>query len=82
MDYLREVLDHMKELELKVVACENLCKQTMLGGAGGNPSGSPAPSWRVNPEAIERCVQDVVRLARNLSTDESRYFRAVSKDLV
>ncbi len=77
---MREVLDHMKDLELKVLACENLCKQTMLGGAaGGNPSGSPAPSWRVNPEAVDRCVQDVVRLARNLSTDESRYFRAVSR---
>lgn len=79
MDDLKEVLKHMRELELKVEACETLCQQTMRGGLSGeNPGGSPVPSWRVNPEAVEKCVADVVRLARNLSTDESRYFRAVS----
>ena len=67
----------MKELELKVVACENLCKQTMAGATGGG-TGSPAPSWRLNPEAVERCVQNVIRLAKDLSTDESRFFKAVS----
>ena len=47
------------------------------------PMSSPAPaksneSFRgVNPAAVERCVQDVVRLAKDMSTDESRYFRAV-----
>ena len=34
--------------------------------------------WRVNPEAVERCVADVVKIAKDLESDESRYFRAVS----
>jgi len=34
--------------------------------------------WRVNPDDVERCVWDVVRVAKELHSDESRYFRAVS----
>ena len=42
------------------------------GSAGG------VQQWRVNPEAVQRCVADVVKIARELDSDESRYFRAVS----
>ena len=34
--------------------------------------------WKVNPDDVERCVWDVVRVAKDLNSDESRYFRAVS----
>ena len=48
-------------------------------GSTGSLGRSSLSSTRgVNPAAVERCVQDVVRLAKDLSTDESRYFRAVS----
>ena len=43
------------------------------GASGG------VQQWRVNPQAVERCVADVVRIAKELDSDESRYFRAVSK---
>ena len=31
----------------------------------------------MNTEAVERCVGDVVRIAKELNSDESRYFQAV-----
>jgi len=34
--------------------------------------------WKVNPADVEKCVWDVVRVAKDLNSDESRYFRAVS----
>ena len=34
--------------------------------------------WRVNSQAVERCVADVVKIAKELNSDESRYFQAVS----
>ena len=104
MNDLREVIEHMRNIEQKVAAAETLCKQTLLnfaqpvpappprpgqssgqtgstGGAGGSSgltrSASLSSTRGVNPAAVERCVQDVVRLARDLNTDESRYFRAV-----
>ena len=50
------------------------------GSSGGLTRSASLSSTRgVNPAAVERCVQDVVRLARDLNTDESRYFRAVSE---
>ena len=49
------------------------------GSSGGAARSSLSSSRGVNPSVVERCVQDVVRLARDLNTDESRYFRAVSK---
>ena len=33
--------------------------------------------WKVNPDDVERCVWDVVRVAKDLNSNESRYFRAV-----
>ena len=44
------------------------------------PQGSSAGvrQWRVNPQAVERCVADVVKIAKELDSDESRYFQAVS----
>lgn len=49
------------------------------GQTGSAAAAKPDGSARgVNPTAVERCVQDVVRLAKDLSTDQSRYFRAVS----
>ena len=33
---------------------------------------------KLNPASVERCVQDVVGVAKALATDESRFFRAVS----
>ena len=55
--------------------------QTSSTGSGGGlvRSASLSSTRGVNPTAVERCVQDVVRLARDLNTDESRYFRAVSE---
>ena len=41
-------------------------------------SGAGVHQWRVNPQAVERCVADVVKIAKELNSDESRYFRAVS----
>jgi len=61
----------MADLETRVVACETLCRQTL-------ESNGSTHSVRVNPEAVERCVNNVVRLSRTLTTDESRYFQAVS----
>ena len=50
------------------------------GSSGGLARSASLLSTRgVNPAAVERCVQDVVRMARDFSTDESRYFRAVSE---
>ena len=51
------------------------------GQTGSTTSPSPAKSngscRGVNPAAVERCVQGVVKLAKDMNTDESRYFRAV-----
>ena len=64
---------------------QNTGQVSSTSGGGGSSSGGLARSVSlsstrgVNPAAIERCVQDVVRLARDFSTDESRYFRAVSE---
>ena len=35
--------------------------------------------WRVNSQAVERCVADVVKISKELNSDESRYFQAVSR---
>ena len=42
-------------------------------------SSAGVQQWRINPQAVERCVADVVKIAKELNSDESRYFRAVSK---
>lgn len=76
----------MKNLEVKVKNAEELCRRTLDQSRPGlaappgvkNVTGSPTPSWKVNPDAVEKCVYDVVRIAKELSTDESRYFKAVS----
>lgn len=70
VDDLREVLQYMRNLEAKIAAAERLCQQTLEG------SGSSTQLWKVNPLLVERCVQDVVRIARELNSDESRYFSA------
>jgi hypothetical protein len=67
---LREVLDYMNNMENKIKAADSLCKQMLQG------SGAGVHQWRVNPQAVERCVADVVKIARELNSDESRYFRA------
>jgi hypothetical protein len=67
---LREVLGYMDSMETKIRAARTLCEQTMQGSQGG------VRQWRVNSEAVERCVEDVVKIARELNSDESRYFQA------
>jgi hypothetical protein len=67
---LREVLGYMESMESKIRAARSLCDQTMQGSSGG------VRQWRVNAQAVERCVADVVKIARELNSDESRYFQA------
>ena len=70
----------MKALQMKVVAAENLCKRTLVNSMQPTGTGqvSSASSSNINPAAVEKCVQDMVMIAKELNTDESRYFKAVS----
>ena len=34
--------------------------------------------WRVNSQAVEKCVNDVVKIAKELDSGDSRFFQAVS----
>lgn len=80
---LREVVEHMRLLEERVKTAENLCQQTLLNcqtaeSASDDTAPQALPVVHINPEAVSKCANDVVMLARALITDESRYFLAVS----
>lgn len=86
---LREVVAHMGRLDDRVKAAELLCQQTLEScripeaareGVDTAAAVTDDPSMnRVNPDAVDKCVTDVVRLARTMNTDESAYFLAVSE---
>ena len=68
------MVQHLRSLDDRVQAAETLCRET-LGLAGQSGRGNKS---LVNPEAVKKCVDNVVILSRAMTTDESRYFRAVS----
>ena len=57
-------------------AAEDLCKQTLRNSRAGHTG--PSSTIHVNPDAVQKCVGDVINLARSLTNDESRYSKAVS----
>lgn len=71
---LRDVVQHMRVLEQRVEGAEVLCQQT-LANCEGVRAGETV---HVNAEAVQRCTNDVARLARSMITEESTYFVAVS----
>ena len=81
----------MGQLDERVRAAESLCQQTlercrMPEAARGDADAAAAAVMeepnlnRVNPDAVDKCVTGVVRLARTMNTDESAYFLAVSTE--
>ena len=83
VDDLREVMSHMKVLEDRVAAVEDLCRNTIQVSCqlsvclSVNPAPHPQQSSEVvSPPAVERCVRDVVRVAKELNQDESRFSAA------
>ena len=79
----------MTLMEQRVQAAEHLCQQTLancqgtVSVANGSSGGSggvvgSAGAVRINSEAVEKCVGNVVKLAKAVITDDSRYFLAVS----
>ena len=79
----------MAKLDDRVKAAESLCQRTLencrvpvaarenAAVAAAAVGEDPAMN-RVNPDAVDKCVSGVISLARNMNTDESAYFLAVS----
>ncbi len=67
----------MKSLDDRVCVAETLCKQTLANSSQTGQTRSSG-ALHINPEAVNKCVNDVIFLAKALSTDESLYFEAVS----
>lgn len=67
-------------MEQRVQAVELLCQQTLANCQSGvaGRDGETGGAVRINSEAVQKCVGNVVKLAKAMVTDDSRFFLAVS----
>ena len=63
----------MRLLDERVKAAELLCQQTLQGAE------DVSATVHINPDAVDKCITNMVTLARKLVTEESRYVMAVSE---